>query len=422
MPKHWKWKDGRAVYARRVPTRLAELDTRGTVRIALGTADAAEATVRARAIDAELEAHWNALLAGQTADHAAFTAAARRLAAARGVVYRPLDAVLAGPLPDLVARLSRLAGSEHDPALVAAELGAPTAPLPRLSEALDFYFEKTADRLLDKTEVQVRRWRNPRHKAMKALIATIGDKPLDHVTRADALAFRDALATRIEADEIEPHAANKDLQHAAEILRTVERLRRDGLPDVLGGLRFKERETGPRLSLDAKAIRALLAPGALDGLNDEAADCLRIMVNTGCRPGEILLAVPGEWRLDGPVAHFAPGSTGRRLKTPNARRIVPLVGVSLEAARRRARTGFPRYTDPGAWSATVNKYLRDKRLLPSPRHTAYALRHGFEDRLTAAECPERISRDLMGHALTRERYGAGASLEHLAEWVARVAL
>jgi integrase len=50
------------------------------------------------------------------------------------------------------------------------------------------------------------------------------------------------------------------------------------------------------------------------------------------------------------------------------------------------------------------------------------LRHGFEDRLLAAGVDERIRRDLLGHALKRERYGSGATLEHMQELVLKVAL
>ena len=52
----------------------------------------------------------------------------------------------------------------------------------------------------------------------------------------------------------------------------------------------------------------------------------------------------------------------------------------------------------------------------------YSLRHSFEDRLLAADVDERNRRDLLGHALNRERYGKGASLEHMQEVVSKVAL
>ena len=51
----------------------------------------------------------------------------------------------------------------------------------------------------------------------------------------------------------------------------------------------------------------------------------------------------------------------------------------------------------------------------------YSLRHSFEDRMLAAGIDDRIRRDLFGHRLDRERYGKGASLEQVAELVARIA-
>ena len=84
------------------------------------------------------------------------------------------------------------------------------------------------------------------------------------------------------------------------------------------------------------------------------------------------------------------------------------------------RRRYPGAAD--AWSAAVNKFLAENRLRETPRHTAYALRHGFQDRLIAAEAPERIQAELMGHKLSRPRYGEGASLEHKARWIREIAV
>lgn len=83
--------------------------------------------------------------------------------------------------------------------------------------------------------------------------------------------------------------------------------------------------------------------------------------------------------------------------------------------------GFPRYADNPGLSATINKYLRENKLLESSNHSLYSLRHSFEDRMLAAGVDDRIRRDLFGHRLDRERYGRGASLEHLAKIVQSIA-
>ena len=85
--------------------------------------------------------------------------------------------------------------------------------------------------------------------------------------------------------------------------------------------------------------------------------------------------------------------------------------------------GFPRYRDKNAsLSATVNKYLRSKKMLPTTDHSVYSLRHAFEDRLTAVEAPEKVIAAMMGHKYSRPKYGAGPSLEQKRTWLRKIAL
>ena len=100
---------------------------------------------------------------------------------------------------------------------------------------------------------------------------------------------------------------------------------------------------------------------------------------------------------------------------------MPLVGVSLEAMQRHPE-GFPRYLGKDRFSNAVNKYLRTNGFLESPDHSAYSLRHSFEDRMLALNLPDRLAAELMGHALKRERYGAGPSLAQKADVVSRLAI
>ena len=101
--------------------------------------------------------------------------------------------------------------------------------------------------------------------------------------------------------------------------------------------------------------------------------------------------------------------------------MIPLAGVSL-AAFRACPNGFPRYHDKAGLSATINKFLRENGLMETPEHSLYGLRHSFEDRMLDRDVDERIRRDLMGHALNRERYGKGATMEHLQQVVQAIAL
>lgn len=112
---------------------------------------------------------------------------------------------------------------------------------------------------------------------------------------------------------------------------------------------------------------------------------------------------------------------GRAIKNKNSKRMIPLVGVSLEVMREFP-DGFPTYRDNDAGlSSTVNKYLRANGLMESDDHVVYSLRHSFEDRLLRAGVDDRVRRDLMGHSLNRERYGQGGGLAFKAEMLQRIA-
>ena len=164
----------------------------------------------------------------------------------------------------------------------------------------------------------------------------------------------------------------------------------------------------------------LLKPGALDPLNVEARGVVRVIVETGARLSEVVNLLPDRIVLDHAVPHIQIRADGRRLKTPQSERDIPLVGVALDAMREH-QNGFPRYRDKAAsFSAAVNKTLAAHKLL-EPDRTIYSLRHTFEDRLTAVEAPEKVIAVLMGHKHARPKYGAGPSLEQKHEWLQRIA-
>jgi len=164
-----------------------------------------------------------------------------------------------------------------------------------------------------------------------------------------------------------------------------------------------------------------LASGALGGLNTEARCIVLGMVNTGYRPSEGAALLGAHINLAAAVPHISIEADGRHLKSKHAKRVIPLTGVSLEAFRQ-CPDGFPRYRDNPSLSATVNKFMRENGLMETPGHTLYSMRHAFEDRMLAAGVDERIRRDLFGHSLGRERYGHGATLEHLQTIVQAIAL
>ena len=125
--------------------------------------------------------------------------------------------------------------------------------------------------------------------------------------------------------------------------------------------------------------------------------------------------------LDANVPHIVITNEGKKTKTRESKRTIPLVGISLEAMRQFP-AGFPTYRFKDKISNTVNKFLRENELLETDDHTLYGLRHSFEDCMLAAGIDERIRRDLMGHSIGgRQRYGSGASLERASALLAAIA-
>lgn len=401
---------------KRVPKRYESVEPRKFVWLALHTDSLTEAERKAGPAWQQLLDGWEAKLAGDTTDAEQRFAAARDLAAARGFRYLRSDQVAQLPIDELAARMDKVAvvGGEPDMQEAAAILGGAKEPPITVSGALDLYWSLTPDKTRGKSQDQLRRWRNPRIKAVRNFIAVVGDKAISEITGDDMLDFRAWWFDKMEAEDLTSNSANKDLIHLGDVLKTVNKMKRLGLVLPLSDLSFKEGEAKQRPPFSDSWIREkLLAPGALDGLNEEARGVLLTMVNTGARPSELAALAADNIALDSNVPHIKIEPVGRQLKSKNARRVIPLVGVSLEAMRSFPE-GFPRYRSSSAGlSAAVNKYLRTHGLLETPEHTLYGLRHSFEDRQLAAGVDDRVRRDLMGHTLTRERYGKGASLDHL---------
>lgn len=410
---------------KRVPKRYAAVEPRKFVWISLHTDSMSVARTKEAATWDQMIAGWEAKLAGDSGDAEQRFAAARDLAEARGFRYMRADKVAKLPLEDIRERVNATPSAVAAPDLVEASaiLGGAQEPPLTISRCLEIYWTLAKDKTLGKSEDQLRRWQNPRKKAVKNLIAVVGDKAIQEITGDDMLDFRNWWMERIEEEDLTPNSANKDLTHIGDVLKTVNKMKRLSLVLPLNDLGFKESEAKKRPPFSTQWIKdKLLAKGALDGLNAEARAILLIMINTGCRPSELAALTANTIKLDHNVPHISIEPEGRQIKSKYARRTVPLLGVSLEAMRAFPE-GFPRYSGSSAGlSATVNKFLRENGLMESPAHVLYSLRHAFEDRMLAAGIDDRIRRDLFGHRLTRERYGDGASLEQNARLLQATAL
>jgi integrase len=194
------------------------------------------------------------------------------------------------------------------------------------------------------------------------------------------------------------------------------------LPDIFKSLRLKGETDRQRMPYDTNFIQnRLLAEGALAGLNEDARLVLYVVADTGLRPSEVVNLREDTIILDTSIPYVKVLPDGRRLKTEDSRREIPLVGTALAAIRKRPE-GFPRYRDKSSnLSATLNKYLFENGLRPTKDHTVYSLRHSFKDRLVAAEAPDSLIDSLMGHKTYKPKYGRGPSLELKLKYLQQIA-
>jgi len=411
---------------RRVPARFASVEPRREVWVSLKTDSRQQATKKAAAVWDSLVAGWEAQLAGRSEDGAVQLETARAIAASHGLTYKPARDLEELPLEELLARVEVLQRRDGTINAVAAPavLGTVEIPSMTVSEALTEYWALTPDRVRGKSADQKRRWENPRKKAVRNFIDVVGDRPLAALTRANFLDFRSWWLERIAEENLTPNSANKDLIHLADVLRSVDELKGLDLDLPLHKLTLKEGDKAERVPFsDSWVQEKLLADGALAGMNDEARAILVGMINTGYRPSEAAGLTADRIRLDHEVPHLViAADPTRQIKNRTSRREIPLTGISLEVFRAFP-AGFPRYREkPASLSGTVNSYLRENGLMESDRHVMYSLRHSFEDRMLRGRIDERIRRELMGHALGRQKYGQGGGLSFKAGELARIAI
>jgi hypothetical protein len=409
---------------KRVPRRYASVDERESVWISLHTGDTNVAMQKAPVIWQHMLEAWEAKLLGLHVDANTQLAAAKNLAAARGVRYLPATEVAKLPLEELMARIEAVVTPSGKIDMLEANALLGGAPVPKMTvtSALDEFWKIAAIRTEGKSQDQIRRWENPRKKAIANFIKTVGDLDIAELTTQKMMKFNGWLADLILQGKITKSSANKDMMYAVATIRDVARANDITLKFNPDGLMFKGGEANTRPPFSRAWISdKLLAPRALDGLNAEARCIMLGMINTGYRPSEGAMLTSDQIRLDANIPHVKIEPVGRTLKTKSSKRVIPLVGISLEAFRQFPN-GFPRYADNPGLSDTLNKFMRENKLLETDKHSLYSLRHSFEDRLLAAGIDERIRMDLMGHQIKRERYGAGADLEHLQRVVQLIAL
>lgn len=416
-------------FVRRVPIEFSHLDKRGVVRYSTKIKVAKDrrgtrAGRIAKAMNRELEIYWRGLVESKSQDATGRYADARRRARILGFDYVETSELANRSLVEVLERLEKLVSEgllDNTPSR-AAVMGFEKLPAVKLSEIFAIFENQTKNEVKDMSPNQLKRWKNSYMLAVLDLVSVVGDKGLDELSHTDVLDYVDWLDGRVDEEEIVAKTANKYLGHNSKMIKEINRKLRLGLPDFFAGMRLQGAINVSRPPFPIEFVQGqILAEGALMGLNAEARGAVFLITDTGLRLSEAINLNETTIHLDCDIPYIEVLPDGRRVKTQDSIRTIPLVGCAL-AAMRQHPNGFPRYIDKGAsFSAYVNGYMLDRGLRPTRKHTLYSLRHTFKDRLIAAKCQDSMIEALMGHSDDHPKYGSGPALDLKAEALHRIA-
>jgi len=385
-----------------VPKKYEAIDERGTIRIALDTDCLTIAREKRNRLAAADEALWQSSLMslnGQGDEICALKQRhkfAQHRALALGFTFKPIDQLIASDnLMDIVERVEAVAKADDQVTEAEVLLGTIIAPKVTIREALDLYLKTLSiGEQKGKSPDQLRKWRLPRQRAIEHFISVCGNLPMEEIERS-------------------PNSANRDLGNLRKLYRTYWTYEgQEERQNPFRELRFLDTDSDPTPPFSDEWVKAkILAPGALDGLHEEAKLIVKVLIETGCRPSEVANLEPEDIHLDVEVPFISiRPKANRELKSRASKRKIPLVGVALEAMRE-APNGFPHYQDKSSLlSASLMKAFKSRGLLEFEGQRIYSFRHAFEKRMLEAGLDYGLRCTLMGHKNNRPEYGDGGSL------------
>lgn len=411
---------------RRVPKEYLRIEGRRLVMLSthIRIADdprAARAQSVVEQLDAELFLFWRDALAGNVCEGRKRFLKAQETARSFGCDY--VEAMsLKSQFGEFMRRMMLLGAVPQDelatvaPALLGEVPAVKTGR--KVMDMLAGYEAILAASLMKKSAGQLRRWRTTREAALAVFVSIVGEnKLIAELTHDDAFNLRDHWNKRVLAKEVQIDTANKQIAYVAAMVREINNFERLKMDDIFARKSIRGGEKRQRVGFSIEHVQnVLMAPGALDGLNDEARGIFYVVAELGLRPSEVCGLRRAHIHLDVAIPFISIQEDGRQVKNMNSIRTTPLVGVALEVMRHFP-DGFPRYLDKNdVLSATVNKYLVENELLERPGQTFYSLRHTFKDRLRRVTwIKQELLDKLMGHATGKEAYGEGYELDQKQE-------
>lgn len=257
------------------------------------------------------------------------------------------------------------------------QTGELTAPPLRIGGAFQLYTEKNKAGRVDRSA----------KAAVDQFIEYCGDIELERIRNAQIMDWLDHL---IEARQQSYETVKKRLGALKAIVNFARRRGAFEGANPFVGHKVPEhaRPTLDRLPFHKVHLEAIDRYLEAGSVQEETRWVVALLKHTGCRPSEIGGLRGEDLSLETPIPYMlVRWSEGRRLKTTDSERRVPLIGKALEAARmahKRHPKGwlFPslaptsgKLNDNQAISARINGVIRRAGVAASPRLVCYSFRH-----------------------------------------------
>ena len=169
-------------------------------------------------------------------------------------------------------------------------------------------------------------------------------------------------------------------------------------------VRLKKDVKVRRSPISTELIREnILASGKLNGLHKDFQLLVRLIINTGMRPIEAIGLELEDFILEHEIPHVHVRQNAVRvLKTPHSERLLPLLGVSLDAAQKiQFQGGWGKRLGKNMYATTViNRHFKANDTFVAEKQSFYSLRHWFQDQLTQRGVVDRIQCQLMGQVVS----------------------
>ena len=258
------------------------------------------------------------------------------------------------------------------------------------------------------------------------VIELLGDHPVDSYTSADAASFRDFLTKR-----------GLTTSSIARIFGTVKAvinlsIQENGLDcsNAFANIYLPKKTVSKRLPIPNDEI--INIQNVCLNIADERRLLIALISDTGMRLSEAVGLVWGDMVIDHQFPHInLVPHPWRPLKTSGSKRVVPLIGVSLQAIKIMHQQShctqflFPSYTNEekcngNSASAALNKWIKAY----TKHGVIHSFRHSFRDRLRAAEINTELTDQLGGWSVSSigQSYGVGHTLEQKYKAMSRIVL